>query len=98
VISDNTEKCSLEPRSIAAQYEKLRLAAVGEPLPPEARSGLGLFLRKGMWVWARALADDNNYKHTTCSPSSTSIASHQHKAVIQIFAAMALNNSYRRMQ
>ena len=41
---------------IAAQYEVLRGAALGHVLPPEARSGLALFLRRGMWGWARALA------------------------------------------
>ena len=84
--------------SILAQYETLRIAALGGPLPPESRNGLGLLLRKGMWAWARAVAVDKDHEHTKCSFSSTSIASHQHKAVIQIFAAMALNVDYRRMQ
>jgi hypothetical protein len=73
------------------------MAALGEPLPPESRNGLSLFLRKGMWAWAQTLAVDNNHKHPICLSSSTSIASHQHKAVIQIFAAMALTD-YRRTQ
>lgn len=34
---------------IVAQYEVLRSAALGHVLPPEARSGLLLFLRCGMW-------------------------------------------------
>ena len=41
--------------AIAAQYEVLRMAALGEALPPKARSGLMLFLRRGMWGWAQAL-------------------------------------------
>jgi len=35
--------------AIAARYEALRAAAFGDGLPPEARSGLTLFLRRGMW-------------------------------------------------
>ena len=40
---------------VAARYETLRRAALGQPLPLEARSGLALLLRRGMWSWARAL-------------------------------------------
>jgi hypothetical protein len=40
---------------IASQYEALRNAALGYALPLEARSGLLLFLRRGMWGWARAM-------------------------------------------
>ena len=32
------------------------MAALGEALPPTARSGLMLFLRRGMWGWAQTLA------------------------------------------
>ena len=98
MIHNTTEKSSAELQLIVAQYEKLRLAALGEPLPPEARSGLALFLRQGMWAWARSLAVDKDHEHTTCLPSSTLIESRQHKAVIQIFAAMTLNINYRRAQ
>ncbi|MBF0503263.1 MAG: hypothetical protein HQM09_24290 [Candidatus Riflebacteria bacterium] len=83
---------------VLARYEKLRLAALGELLPPEERSGLGLFLRQGMWAWVRTLSADKARKNTTCPHSSTSIASHRHEAVIQIFAAMVLNTNYRRAQ
>jgi hypothetical protein len=87
------------PPSILAQYETLRMAALGEPLLPESRSGLGLFLRRGMWAWVRAVADARNtVMQPTCSPGLTSIASHQRKSVLQIFAAMVLNTDYRRAQ
>lgn len=86
------------PSSILGQYEALRRAALGEPLPPEARSGLGLFIRKGMWAWARALVIGPDRECPACSSSSTAISSRPHKAVIQIFAAMALNANYRRAQ
>lgn len=50
----NAASSILSP-AIATQYEALRAAALGDPLPLMARSGLVLFLRRGMWGWARAL-------------------------------------------
>ncbi len=47
--------CSIVSPAIVTQYEALRAAALGEALPLMARSGLVLFLRRGMWGWARAL-------------------------------------------
>src|SRR5881409_2750026 len=41
---------------IAHQVGAARRAALGEPLPPDARCGLLLFLRRGMWAWTQALA------------------------------------------
>ena len=45
-----------EPGIVVSQYETLRKAALGDALPPDARAGLMLFLRRGMWGWACALA------------------------------------------
>lgn len=84
------------PPSIFSRYETLRRAAMGDPLPPEARNGLGLFLRKGMWAWAQALAVNLDEGYPKGSPSSASLTYQHHKAVIQIFAAMAWNSHYRR--
>jgi hypothetical protein len=44
-----------EPSLVITHYETLRRAALGEALPPEARAGLTLFLRRGMWSWAQAI-------------------------------------------
>ncbi|MGH9460805.1 MAG: hypothetical protein ACRD1X_06280 [Vicinamibacteria bacterium] len=82
----------------AAQYETLRLAALGELLPPEARSGLVLFLRRGMWGWARALAAANTPQQPARSPSSNSTSPTKNRTVIQVFAAMALNSNSGRAQ
>lgn len=90
------EKRLADPPTVAAQYETLRMVALGEPLPPEARSGLGLFLRRGMWAWARALAAAP--LQSTRSSSSSSTAPQQHRAVIQLFAAMVLNSNHGRVQ
>ena len=86
-----------EPSTIAAQYETLRMAALGEVLAPEARAGLMLFLRRGMWAWARALGAASAPPSPKCR-SSESVASHPSKVVIQLFAAMAMNANNRSLQ
>lgn len=60
-----TEKLSPIPSSVLAHYERLRMAALGEALPPEARSGLMLFLRRGMWAWAQAQASPKTREVTS---------------------------------
>ena len=98
MIRGVTDNPGEPPASIAARYETLRMAALGEPLPVEARSGLGLFLRRGMWGWARALAAPRALAQPACSPSSGSAVPYPHQSVIQVFAAMALNINDRRAQ
>ena len=44
------------PTAAVARYERLRSAMLGEALPPDARSGLVVFLHRGMWGWAHALS------------------------------------------
>lgn len=84
---------SLEPAQAASRYETLRMAALGEPVPPEDRSGLVLVLRRGMWGWARALANTLTPQQTTRSSSTSTTATQPQKEVIQIFAAMALHSN-----
>lgn len=83
--------------SVAPQYEALRKAALGDPLPPACRSGLALFLRRGMWGWVRSLA----MAAALQSPPRPSFAdptpTHQERAIIQVFAAMALDSNHRRV-
>lgn len=90
------EKCSAQPSTVAAQYETLRMAALGEALPSEARSGLMLFLRRGMWGWARTLATASAREEPTHAPSPSSTASCGRQAVIYVLAAMAMNTPDRR--
>ncbi len=86
------------PAAITARYETLRMAALGDPLPVEARSGLGLFLRRGMWGWARVLTAAKGFAQPARSPSSSSAEPYQHRSVIQLFATMALNTNNRGAQ
>jgi hypothetical protein len=96
MTSSASGKRSAEPSIVAAHYEALRRAALGEVLPPEARSGLVLFLRRGMWGWAQALAAANAPEQPIRSLSPTPATLYEHRAVIHIFAAMAMNTPDRR--
>ena len=42
--------------SLESRYEALRGGALGQPVVPDARAGLTVLLRSGLWAWARALA------------------------------------------
>jgi hypothetical protein len=75
---------------VAAQYETLRRAALGDALPSEARAGLLLFLRRGMYGWGRAVATMNAPPQPTGSQPSNRKAPEEHRTVIHIFAAMAV--------
>jgi hypothetical protein len=81
---------------VAAQYETLRTAALGQPLPLEARSGLALLLRRGMWGWARALGQIAAQERVGGCTPPRSTASRQPNAIVQILAAMAMRANTRR--
>jgi hypothetical protein len=77
------------PSDLEARYECLRQAALGAPLPPDARQGLLLLLRRGLWAWARALtvlpiAPAMPHRAAPASPCA------EHAVIIHILAAMAL--------
>jgi len=92
------QTCSPEPSTVAARYESLRMAALGEALPPEARSGLMLFLRRGMWGWARALAATSAPARPIRTSLSSSTTPQPSSAVVQLFAAMVMNANNRSVQ
>ena len=96
MTSGAMEKCSPPPSTILTQYETLRMAALGEALPPEARSGLMLFLRRGMWAWARKLAAPSTREEPTYAPAPSSAVPCECKALIYVLAAMAMNPLDRR--
>jgi hypothetical protein len=81
---------------VALQYEALRNAALGYALPPEVRSGLLLFLRRGMWGWVRAMA---TLGASSPQPRRTATLGfptlEESRTVIHIFAAMAMNGEHR---
>jgi hypothetical protein len=84
--------------SIVAQYETLRGAALGQALPPEARSGLMLFLRRGMWGWARQVMTMHGGSLPQQPERGTSLrltATDEYRTMVHVFAAMAMNAEHR---
>jgi len=77
-----------------AQYEALRSAVLGDMLPPEARAGLLLFLRRGMCGWARALATMRTPQRPAGSRLSNRAMPEARRAVVHIFAAMIINANH----
>ena len=82
-----------EPSNVVTQYETLRRSALGHALLPEARAGLLLFLRRGMWGWARALAAMGGFEQPTDPRPPNWKAPEESRTVIHIFAAMAIKSS-----
>jgi hypothetical protein len=72
------------------------MAALGEVLPPTARSGLMLFLRRGMWGWAQTLAAASLAQNPGHAPSFTRAAHDERTAVIHVLATMAMSTPDRR--
>jgi hypothetical protein len=82
--------------AIAAQYEVLRGAALGEVLPINARSGLVVFLRRGMWGWAKALSPTASlHREQICPPAAWSTHAGR-SVVVHVLAAIALGIHDRR--
>ena len=81
--------------AMAARYEALRAAAFGDGLPPEARSGLTLFLRRGMWGWARALTVTPRVFQEQTFPSSAPLSfTHDGRSsVVRLLAAIAMGSN-----
>jgi len=81
--------------ALASRYETLRMAALGEALPPEARNGLVLFLRLGMWGWARTLAVASVPPPDRRLPPGQ-VVPRERSACIHILAAMTMHVNQRR--
>ncbi len=84
------------PAAIVARYERLRSAMLGEALPPDARSGLIIFLHRGMWRWVRMLAVESTGLEPISSRSSMPAQFIERRAVIHVLAAMAMTINDRR--
>lgn len=91
----SAQNSSAELSVVVTQYESLRRAAIGDALPCEARAGLLLFLHRGMYGWARALATLNAPQQATGSQPSNWKAPEEHRTVIHIFAAMAIKANHQ---
>jgi hypothetical protein len=72
------------------------MAVLGEALAPEARSGLTLFLRRGMWGWARALSGASVQRERIPAPRSNPGEPCERSAIVYVLAAMATKVNNRR--
>jgi hypothetical protein len=91
VTAGAVEESPPTPSSLIDHYETLRMAMLGEALPPEARSGLTLFLRRGMWGWARSLSVGAGVRREPLpAPRSDPAEPAQRSAIVYVFAAMAM--------
>ena len=86
---------SAESGDLVMQYETLRKAALGDALPPDARAGLMLFLQRGMWGWACALATTMITKQPPGSRPTNWKPPEGCRTIIHIFAAMAISTSFQ---
>lgn len=82
--------------ALIAHYETLRMAMLGEALPVEARSGLMLFLRRGMWSWARGSAVESVRPEPLPVPRSAPAEPGDRSAIVYVLAAMARKINTRR--
>jgi hypothetical protein len=94
-----------QPTAIA-QYQRLRAAMLGEALPPDARSGLIVFLHRGMWRWVRMLLPEPARLETiparfspSRSPTPTELIEDREgedRTIIGLLAGMAMASNDRR--
>ena len=87
------------PHILQAQYEMMRAAALGEERAAEARRGLTVLLRRGMWSWTRVITQGQTPQGVIApfAPQpSRSNQFHDRRAVIHVLAALAMTLSDRR--
>ena len=84
------------PGAIVAQYEALRSAVLGQALPPEARSGLIVLLRQGMWRWACRPAAGTVRPEPFPDQTSIPMEPFERRAVIYALAGLAMARNDRR--
>lgn len=93
-------KPAMHSPTVAAQYELLRAAMLGAVLPPDCRSGLIVFLKNGMWAWARATVFDPARQRPASASPVRSLdldePSDERRAVVHLLAAMAMTIIDRR--
>jgi hypothetical protein len=80
--------------AIANQYELLRGAALGEV---SARSGLMLFLRRGMWSWVKTLVAPTDPQQDQTHSSLAAISPHgEHATIVHVLATIVMSIHDRR--
>jgi len=72
------------------------MAALGAALAPEDRSGLMLFLRRGMWAWARTWTTASSRESSVLAPAISPVEINERRTVIHVFAALTMKTHERR--
>ena len=85
---------SAEPTVVVTQYETLRRAALGDALPPEARAGLTLFLRRGMWGWAQAVVTRSAVLLPAAARPTNWQPPENERILIHLLAALAIQANH----
>jgi hypothetical protein len=75
---------------VVTHYETRRRAALGDALPPEARAGLLLFRRQGMWGWARAMAARSAVPQPAGARPAPWQPPEEDRTLIHLLAALAI--------
>ena len=96
LVAETAAECLPWLSAIVAEYETLRMATLGDALPPVSRSGLALFLSRGMWGWARMLTTANRCPTPLLAAPSGPTERCSRNAIIQVLAAIVMNFDRRR--
>jgi hypothetical protein len=91
----SAKNTSAEPSLVVTHYETLRRAALGEALPPEARAGLMLFLRRGMWGWARAVTTMSAVPRPAGARPTHGQPPEEDSTIIHLLAALAITANHQ---
>jgi hypothetical protein len=78
------------PSLVVTHYETLRQAALGDALPPEARAGLTLLLRRGMWGWAQVIVTTSAVPEPVGARPAPWQPPETDRPLIQLLAALAI--------
>ena len=85
------------PAGLAAQYETLTEGGTGRADFTGSALGARALFARGLWAWAQALAATAAPEPPGRATGSIAIAPYPPRAVIQVFAALALNTQSRRV-
>jgi hypothetical protein len=85
---------AVEPSLVVTHYETLRRAALGDALPPEARAGLALFLRRGMGGWARVVTTRSAVSQPASARPTPWQPPEADRPLIQLLAALAITSTH----
>jgi hypothetical protein len=90
MMPQTAEKLSTVASAAVAHYETLRMAMLGEPLSLEARGGLIVFLRRGMWGWACTLPVGSFRQEPLPVQRSDPAEPCAARAIVYVLAAMTM--------